>query len=194
MKKHQSEVLPSFSSNWTRRVVRLSTWPQLTSSERVRDQGKDDDSGHFCNCHNVVFIPPLPTPCPSCQRSSIFLASIFFTIFTARAFWRLRLFFSSSFISCCSSLVLLFALLIVQTWHYCFLRPTRLEEENTTSTAAKPGQKTEKGSLLSQQFALVLIAGLLPLSVSVSLSLSLLPYCAIVCEYAKLKLAATATL
>lgn len=190
MKNHQSEVLPPFSSNWTRRVVRLSTWPQLTSNGRwATNDGRRA---------TTVDISTAATMLSSfhqrpCRRSSTFLASIFFTIFTARAFWRLRSFLFSSFFFSFHyfSPVLPSTLLIVQTWHYCFLRLTR-QEENTTSTAAKPGQNTEKGSLLSQQFALALI-------VALSLSLSLYPLltsrrCAIVCEYAKLKLAATGTL
>lgn len=67
----------------------------------------------------------------SCQLdawpTSIFLsplAAIFFTIFTARAFWQNVFFYFSLQIFCCLFSSPLFFLLIVQTWHYCFLRPT----------------------------------------------------------------------
>lgn len=110
MKKHQSEVLPPFSSNWTRRVVHLSTWPQLTSNGRwTTNDGRRA---------TTVDISTAATMLSSfhqrpCLRSFTFLASIFFTIFTARAFWRLRffLFFSLHF-SFLFTISLLYCLLL----------------------------------------------------------------------------------
>lgn len=161
MKKHQSEVLPLFSSNWTRCGVHLSTCPQLTSSGRWTT---DDDSGHFCSCHNVVFIPPA-----SLHPQLHFPSEHFLYNFYCSSIWRLRsfLFFSFHYFSS----VLPSPLLIVQTWHYCFLRLTR-QEENTTSTATKPGQKTAKGSLFSvsnSRLALSLCNASLSLSLSFSI-------------------------
>lgn len=182
-------MLPPFSSNWTRRVVRLSTWPQLTSNGRwTTNDGRRA---------TTVDISTAATMLSSfhqrpCLRSSTFLASIFFTIFTARAFWRLRsfLFFSfffSLFLSCtafyfahCANLALLFP-----------KANTARRKHNVNSGQARP--KHRKG--ISPQSAIRAC----PYRCALSLSLSLSPLltsrrCAIVCEYAKLKLAATGTL
>lgn len=93
------------------RRARLSspaTWPQT------------DDSQHFCNCHNVVVSTFF---LPACALGPL-LFSFFLWPFSLQFLLLQRYSFSFScffvfFFFCCLSL-----LLIVQTWHYCFLRPT----------------------------------------------------------------------
>lgn len=83
-----------------------------------------DDSRHFCNCHNVVFFSRLAH---FILLLATRLLSLFFcfTIFTARAF---GVYFSVFSVSLSFWRPLLpaarAAVLIVQTRHYCFLRPT----------------------------------------------------------------------
>jgi len=83
----------------------LATWPQLTTDDgRLTTDGPTtnaNDSQHFCNCHNVVFVL-------AHFYFAFPIAIIFFTIFTARAFRRSHFIFSAFCFAHCANLALLF--------------------------------------------------------------------------------------